>query len=111
MKVVPNSNTLEKDYLIFSDDDSDHDRVLYHATSISRDKLSNLKSGDRYPAPDEIGMQSAYGQLPPKLLKIILWLIDSDAYASKESDYNPTEDMKMKSAPIAECILFAGKMS
>ena len=58
-KVVPNSNTLENDYSIFTDDDSDHDRVLCHAVSILRDKLSDLKSSDRYPAPDEIGIQSA----------------------------------------------------
>ena len=85
---------------------------LNHATSILRDKLSDIKSSDRYPAPNdrEIGKQSAYGQLPPKLLKMILWLIDSDAYASKESDYNPIDDMKRKSTSIAaECILFASK--
>ena len=40
---------------------------------------------------------------------MILWLIDSDSYASKESDYNPTDDMKRKSISIAECILFASK--
>ena len=108
-KVVPNNNILKKDYAIFTDNDSDHDRVLYYASSILRDELSDLKSSDRYPAPNEIGIQSAYGQLPPKLLKMILWLIDSDAYASKESDYNPTGDMKRKSTSIVECILFASK--
>ena len=107
-KVVPNSNTLENDYAIFTDDDSDHDRVLYHAASILRDELPDLKFSDRYSAPNKIGIQSAYGQLPPKLLKMILWLIDSDAYASKESDYNPTDDMKRKSS-ITQYILFAGK--
>ena len=40
---------------------------------------------------------------------MILWLIDSDAYASKESDYNPTDDMKRKLTSIAKCILFASK--
>ena len=110
IKVVPNnSNTIKNGYSIFTDDDSDHDRVLYHAVSILRDKLSDLKSSNRYPAPNEIVIQSAYGQLPPKLLKIILWLIDSDAYASKESDCNPTDDMKRKSTSTAECISFAGK--
>ena len=38
-KVVPNSNTSENDYSIFTDDDSDHDRVLYHAASILRDEI------------------------------------------------------------------------
>ena len=89
---MPNSNTLENDHSIFTDDDSDHDRVLYHAASIFGDELSDLKCSDRYPAPNEIGIQSAYEQLPQKLFKIILWVIDSDVYASK-----------------AECILFASK--
>ena len=40
---------------------------------------------------------------------MIFWLIDSDAYAWKESDYNPTDDMKRKSTSIAECKLFASK--
>ena len=106
---MPNSNKLENDYAIFIDDESDHDRVLYYEASILRDKLSDLKSSDRYPTPNEIGIQSAYGQLLPKLLKMILWLIDSDAYASKESDYSPNDDMKRKSTSIAECILFASK--
>ena len=106
---MPNSNTLGNDYAIFTDDDSGHDRVLYHAASILRDELSDLKSSDKYPAPNEIGKQSAHGQLPPKLLTMIMWLMDSDAYASKESDYNPTGDMKRKSTSIAECILFASK--
>ena len=106
---MSNSNTLENDYAIFTDDDSDHGRVLYYAASVLRDELSDLKSSDRYPAPNEIGIQSAYGQLPPKLLTMILWLIDSDAYVSKESDCNPTDDMKRKSIAIAECILFASK--
>ena len=35
---------------------------------------------------------------------MILWLIDSDAYAWKQSDYNPTDDMKRKSTSVAECI-------
>ena len=61
-KVVPNSNTLENDYAIFTDDDSDHHRVLYYAASILRDELSDLKSSDRYPIPNEIGIQSAYEQ-------------------------------------------------
>ena len=68
-----------------------------------------MNSSRKYPAPNEIGIQSAYGQLRPKLLKMILWLIDSDAYAWKESDYNSTDDMKRKSTSIAECILFASK--
>ena len=38
---------------------------------------------------------------------MILWLIDSDAYISKESVYNPTDDMKRKSTSAAECILFS----
>ena len=33
---------------------------------------------------------------------MILWQINSDAYASKESDYNLTDDMKFKSTSIAE---------
>ena len=106
---MANSNTLENDYSVFTD--NDHDRVLYHAASILRDELSDFKSSDRYPAPNEIGIQSVYGQLPPKLLKMILWLVDSDAYASKEADYNynPTDGIKRKSTSIAECILFADK--
>ena len=99
-KVVPNSNTLENDYAIFTDDDSDDDRVLYYAASFLRDELSDLKSSDKCPAPNEIGIQSAYGQLPPTLLKMILWLIDSDAYTSKELDYSPIDDMKRKSTSI-----------
>ena len=68
-KVVPNSNTLEYDYAIFTDDDSDHDRVLYYAASILRDELSDLKSSDRYPAPNEIGIQCAYGHLTTTAFK------------------------------------------
>ena len=68
-----------------------------------------MKSKDRYPAPNEIGIQSVNGQLPPKLLEMILWLIDSDVFASKESDNNPTDDMKRKSTSKAECKLFAGR--
>ena len=108
-KVVPNSNTSENDYSIFTEDDSDHNRVFYHAASKLRDELSDMKSSDRYPAPNEIGIQSAYGQLPPKLLKMILWLINNDAYVSKKSNCNQSDDMKRKSTSIAECILFASK--
>ena len=100
---------LENDYSIFTDDDCDHDRVLYHAASILRDELFDLESSDSCPAPNEIRIQSAYEQLPPKLLKMILWLIDCDAYVSKESDYNPTDNMKRKSISTTECILFASK--
>ena len=80
---MPNSNTSENDYSIFTDDDSDHDRVLYHAASILTDELSDFKFSNGYPAPNEIGIQSANGQLPPKLLKMILRLIDSDALLRK----------------------------
>ena len=106
---MPNSKTLENDYAIFTDDYCDHETVLYCAGSMLRDELSDLKFSARYPAPKEIGMRSVYWQLPPKLLKNDLWLIDSDVYASKESDYNPTDHMKRKSTSIAECISFASK--
>ena len=68
-----------------------------------------MESSDRYSAPNEIHTQPAYGQLPPKIFKTILWLIDSDAYTSRQSDYNPTDDIKKKSTSIAERILFASK--
>ena len=107
-KVVPNSNTLENDNAIFTDDNSDHDRVLYHAASILRDELFDLKSYDRYPAPNKIGIVCLW-VVTTKAFKMILWLIDSDAYASKESDYNPTDDMNRKSTSIVECILLTSK--
>ena len=59
MKVVPNSDTLENDYSIYTDYDSGHDRVLYHAASILRDEPSDLKSNDRYP----LQTKSAYSLL------------------------------------------------
>ena len=60
MKIVSNSTTLENDFSTFTDDDSDHDRFLCHAASILRDELSDLKSSDRYPAPNEIRAHSRF---------------------------------------------------
>ena len=55
-KVVQKSNTLENDYSVSTDDDNDHDRLLYYAANILRDELSDLKSS-------ELQTKSAYSLL------------------------------------------------